>query len=706
MLRESGARNTSHLDSRNVVLWEEEESSENGSVILFPLPWSNVAGIMGAGIPAHGIPATFPHAPLSSVSPCLRGYPPSLFISFMPFMVKPMPDPSTILTISNLRTHFNTPEGLVRAVDGISFELREGETYALVGESGSGKSMTALSVMQLVPQPAGFIAGGSITLEGRELVGLPPIEMRRIRGNDISMIFQEPMTALNPVFTIGNQLIEVIKLHQGLRGGEAERVAVDMLDHVGIADPDQRLRDFPHQLSGGMRQRVMIAMALACRPKILIADEPTTALDVTIQSQILELMTKLQSELGTAILLITHNMGVVAENADRIGVMLDGKLVEDAPADKLFTAPQHDYTKLLLDAVPSMTADPTHSELSTQPALRLVLHSPQGDGGNSALLEVSDLKMHFPIRKGLFQRPVGYVRAVDGLDIDIHRGETFAIVGESGCGKTTVGKCINRLLSPTSGAIHFDGHDLAGLQRRGLQPYRQRIQMIFQDPFSSLNPRMRIGAIIIEGMRTHGIGTAADRTQRAAAMLARVGLEGDILDRYPHEFSGGQRQRIGIARALAVEPDLVICDEATSSLDVSVQAKILALLDDLKGEFGLSYLFISHDIAVVRQVSDRIAVMYLGQVVETGPTRDVIDTPQHPYTRALISAVPRIEPDGRKRIVLPGDVPSPADPPPGCRFHPRCAHATDACSQTMPALEAVDSRRVACIHAGVLGSTR
>ncbi|MDP6490638.1 MAG: ABC transporter ATP-binding protein [Kiritimatiellia bacterium] len=596
-----------------------------------------------------------------------------------------MSTPSTILTIRDLRTHFNTPEGLVRAVDGVSFELREGETYALVGESGSGKSMTALSVMQLVPRPAGFIAGGSITFEGRELVGLPPVEMRGIRGNDISMIFQEPMTALNPVFTIGNQLVEVIKLHQGLRGDKAERVALDMLDHVGIADPDQRLRDFPHQLSGGMRQRVMIAMALACRPKILIADEPTTALDVTIQSQILELMAALQSDLGTAILLITHNMGVVAENADRIGVMLDGKLVEEAPPDKLFASPQHDYTKLLLDAVPSMAGPTPHSELNTQ---------------NQELLQVSNLKQHFPIRKGLFQRAVGHVRAVDGLDIDIRRGETFAIVGESGCGKTTVGKCINRLVDPTTGSIRFDGHELADLKRKGLQPFRQRIQMIFQDPFSSLNPRMRIGATIVEGMRTHGIGMPADRTSRAAAMLERVGMEGDILDRYPHEFSGGQRQRIGIARALAVEPDLVICDEATSSLDVSVQAKILDLLDDLKAEFGLSYLFISHDIAVVRQVSDRIAVMYLGQIVETGPTRDVIDEPQHPYTRALISAVPRIEKDGRKRIVLPGDVPSPANPPSGCRFHPRCPHAVNACRQMMPALETTDNRRIACLRSG------
>ncbi len=600
-----------------------------------------------------------------------------------------MSDTSTLLEIRDLRTHFNTPEGLVRAVDGVSFDLREGETYALVGESGSGKSMTALSVMQLVPKPAGFIAGGSISFEGRELVGMPPVEMRGIRGNDISMIFQEPMTALNPVFTIGNQLIEVIRLHQGLRGDEAARLAVDMLDHVGIADPDLRLRDFPHQLSGGMRQRVMIAMALACKPKILIADEPTTALDVTIQSQILELMSALQSELGTAVLLITHNMGVVAENADRIGVMLEGKLVEEATPDKLFKAPQHKYTRILLDAVPSMTA-PTPPDSPTSET------KPQA----SELLRVADLKMHFPIRKGLFQRPVGNVRAVDGLDIGIRRGETFAIVGESGCGKTTVGKCINRLLCPTSGSIHFDDHDLANLRHGGLQPYRQRIQMIFQDPFSSLNPRMRIGATIAEGMRTHGIGTPADRPKRAATILHRVGIEGDILDRYPHEFSGGQRQRIGIARALAVEPELVICDEATSSLDVSVQARILDLLDDLKEEFGLSYLFISHDIAVVRQVSDRIAVMYLGQIVETGPTRDVIDNPQHPYTRALISAVPRIEADGRKRIVLEGDVPSPADPPPGCRFHPRCPHATDICRGTAPTLEPMDTRHVSCHHSG------
>ncbi|NQU40520.1 MAG: dipeptide ABC transporter ATP-binding protein [Lentisphaerae bacterium] len=594
-----------------------------------------------------------------------------------------MTQSSTILEIRNLHTQFRTPEGLVRAVDGVSFDLHEGETYALVGESGSGKSMTALSVMQLVPRPAGFIASGSIRYAGRELVGLPPIEMRGIRGNDISMIFQEPMTALNPVFTIGNQLIEVIKLHQGLRGGAALRVAIEMLDRVGIAAPDQRVREFPHQLSGGMRQRVMIAMALACRPKILIADEPTTALDVTVQSQILELMGDLQSELGTAVLLITHNMGVVAENADRIGVMTDGKLVEEADCKQLFASPQHDYTKLLLAAVPSMTAPG-----------RADLRAPTPD----VLLKVSDLKMHFPSRKGFFKRPVGYVRAVDGLDLVIRRGETLAIVGESGCGKTTVGKCINRLLTPSSGQIMMDGHDLAGLKRVGLQPYRQRIQMIFQDPFSSLNPRMRIGRIIEEGMQTHGIGTPADRHDRAAALLARVDITGDVLERYPHEFSGGQRQRIGIARALAVEPDLVICDEATSSLDVSVQAQILDLLDELKAEFGLSYLFISHDIAVVRQVSDRIAVMYLGKIVETGPTQAIIDSPQHPYTRALISAVPRIDHEGRKQIILDGDVPSPANPPSGCRFHPRCAHAVEACHVTEPALETSDDRQVACLR--------
>lgn len=594
---------------------------------------------------------------------------------------------ATLLKIHDLRTQFNTPEGLVRAVDGISFDLREGETYALVGESGSGKSMTALSIMQLVPKPAGIIAGGSIQFEGRELVNLPPIAMRAIRGNDISMVFQEPMTALNPVFSIGNQLTEVIRLHQGLRRRAAEKLAVEMLDHVGIAMPDQRLRAFPHQLSGGMRQRVMIAMALACRPKLLIADEPTTALDVTIQSQILQLMSNLQSELGTAVLLITHNMGVVAENADRIGVMLNGKLVEEAPCEQLFRAPQHEYTRLLLDAVPSMTSSGA---------------SPQCTIESPKLLQVTDLKMHFPIRKGIFRRPVGYVRAVDGLDLEIRRGETFAVVGESGCGKTTVGKCVNRLLDPTGGAVRFDGSDIAGLQRRGLQPYRRRIQMIFQDPFSSLNPRMRIGAILAEGMRTHGIGIAADRTPRAADLLERVGLNGDILDRYPHEFSGGQRQRIGIARALAVEPELVICDEATSSLDVSVQARILDLLKDLKTEFGLSYLFISHDIAVVRQISDRIAVMYLGQVFETGPTQDVIDRPQHPYTRALISAVPRIEHDGRTRIVLGGDVPSPAAPPSGCRFHPRCPYAIDACRRTIPALEATCGRLSACLRNGEL----
>lgn len=649
-----------------------------------------------------------------------------------------------LLEVEELRTHFRTGAGVARAVDGVSFSLRAGETYALVGESGCGKSVTALSILQLVAKPAGYLAGGSIRLAGREISALPPIEMRKIRGNRISMIFQEPMTALNPVFTVGSQVAEVLGLHQGMSGAEARRHGIEMLRKVRIPDAAARFDEYPHQMSGGMRQRLMIAMALACRPEVLIADEPTTALDVTIQAQILELISDLQEEFGAAVLLITHDMGVVRENADQVGVMYAGRIVETAPHDEIFVAPAHPYTQLLLRSLPARgTADRPLTTIkgavpkSTQfpagcrfnnrcpftmercrteqpgrypagpdhfaecflldPALGERAHVVLDDPATSppsavdrdvARLVVRDLKMHFPIRKGIFKHTVGCVRAVDGLDIDICRGETLALVGESGCGKTTVGKCIVRLLRSTGGSMLFHGSEVAGLRSAALKRFRRRAQMIFQDPFSSLDPRMMLGETIIEGMQTHGIGASkSEREEKARAIAHKVGLDATMFGRYPHEFSGGQRQRIGLARALAVEPELVICDEATSSLDVSVQAQILNLLKELQSRLGLSYVFITHDLSVVKYLSDRVCVMYLGRFVERGTTEQIFEQPRHPYTRALLSAVPKIDGADRKKIILGGDVPSPVNPPQGCHFHPRCPFAVDDCKRVVPRLE-------------------
>lgn len=662
----------------------------------------------------------------------------------------------TILDIQKLQTYFRTGAGVAKAVDGVSFSIRAGETYALVGESGCGKTVTALSILQLIPKPAGYIAGGVIRLGDEPISSLPPREMRRIRGNRISMIFQEPMTALNPVFTIGNQISEAIALHQPVNRSEARQQTVDMLRKVGIPDPAQRYGEYPHQMSGGMRQRVMIAMALACKPEVLIADEPTTALDVTIQSQILDLIQQLKQELNTAVLLITHDMGVVRENADRVGVMYAGRIVEEADRERLFSEPTHPYTRLLLRSLPSRamrheplatisgmvpkaTEFPSGCRFSnrcpfvmercrtesvpdytpteghraacflldpadpspTTPALKTVAAAPDVDIDRSICrLELNRMHMHFPIRKGLFRRTVGRVRAVDGVDLTIHKGETLALVGESGCGKTTVGKCAIRLYNPTGGRMTFDTEDITRLSGSRIKPFRRKIQMIFQDPFSSLNPRMLIGNTLMQGMTTHGIGSSPrERRERAQALLARVGLDPIVIDRYPHEFSGGQRQRIGIARALAVEPELIICDEATSSLDVSVQAQIINLLKELQAELGLSYLFITHDLSVVKYLADRVAVMYLGRIVEEGTNGDIFTTPKHPYTQALLSAIPEVDAEtGHKKIVVRGDVPSNIKPPRGCHFHPRCPDAMPACAEAYPPpVHFGDTHRCRCI---------
>jgi peptide/nickel transport system ATP-binding protein len=651
-----------------------------------------------------------------------------------------------VLSVKDLKTHFRTPDGIARAVDGISFDIHSGETFALVGESGCGKSVTALSIMQLVQKPAGFTPQGVIDYKGTDILRIPEYRKREFRGNEISMIFQEPMTSLNPVLTVGTQIVEVIQRHQRVSRGVATHQAIEMLDLVKMPEARQRFDEYPHQLSGGMKQRVMIAIALACRPGLLIADEPTTALDVTIQEQILSLIRDLRKELGTAVLLITHDLGVVAENADRIGVMYAGKIVEQATREQLFTLPAHPYSVKLLQSLPSRQVsglalqtiegrvppatrfpdgcrfaerchkaidactswNPSLIELEDGHMAACIHYAPDhvsatlspsdmvdkpderpraADSEESdQLLSVRDLKVWYPIKKGVFQRTVGYVKAVDGVNLDIPKGSTFALVGESGCGKTSLGKALLRIVEPTGGRVMVDGTDLAPLSRRDLKPYRSKLQIVFQDPFGSLNPRMMVGEILSEGMDVHGIGhNRQERTDRAADLLSRVGLAPDMVNRYPHEFSGGQRQRIGIARALAVNPEFIVCDEPTSALDVSVQAQIINLLEELQADLGLTYLLITHDLSVVEYIADEVAVMYLGKIVERGTREEIFENPKHPYTRALLSAVPQTDPDSAlQKIELPGDVPSPVDPPPGCHFHPRCLERLPHCDETYP----------------------
>ncbi len=640
----------------------------------------------------------------------------------------------SILSVTDLEIHI----GAARPVDGISFDIAAGECFALLGESGCGKSMTALGIMRLLPAAA-QVASGSVGFEGRDLLALPESGMRDIRGGGIGMIFQEPATSLNPVLTVGRQIVEALQLHAGLQGAAARARAGELLDQVGIPDPLRRLDEYPFQLSGGLRQRVMIAIALAGSPRLLIADEPTTALDVTIQAQVLDLLDDLRRRQGMALLLITHDLGVVARMADRVGVMYAGQLVEEAPREAFFTRPVHPYSVRLFAALPDAerrggrlatipgsvpAADARHagcrfvercSEVmpecrSSPPPWRdadggqrvrcflpgaapgVVATVGAGNmaipGGSRALLEVSDLQVHFPIRRGILQRAVGAVRAVDGLSLRLMPGRTLALVGESGCGKTTAGKAMLQLLRPTAGSVRLDGVELTTRSSAELRPLRARMQMVFQDPFASLNPRLRIGDIIAEGMQALGVGRSgrdSEVTAMIGPLLEQVGLRADMAGRYPHEFSGGQRQRIAIARALAVSPQLLICDEPTSALDVSVQAQILNLLSDLQRELQLAYLFITHNIAVVDYLAHDVAVMYLGRVVERGSADEVLRTPRHPYTRALLAAVPRVDGARSEAPKLAGDMPSPANPPSGCHFHPRCPLADVGCRRDYPA---------------------
>ena len=537
-----------------------------------------------------------------------------------------------ILQVKNLTVSTGTGTKKTDIVNNISFTIERGETFVLLGESGSGKSITALSIMRLLPA-AIKISDGSVILHTTNLFQLPENKMRKIRGAKIGMIFQEPQTSLNPVLTAGQQISETLRQHDNLSKKQCIKRSIELLDAVGIPDAERRINEYPHQFSGGMKQRIMIAIALAGKPDLLIADEPTTALDVTIQAQVLNLLRKLQSETGMSILFITHDIGVAAQMADHIAVMQNGSIVELKTKKELFSNPENSYTQKLFDAIPSWEKRTDENEIEEIERTE-----------RTSLLKVKDLKVYYPIRKGIFKRTIGHVRAVDSVTIDLHAGETVAIVGESGSGKTTMGKGILQLLEVTSGDITYQKTDLNKLDARSLRKLRSDIQIVFQDPYSSMNPRMMVNDIIQEGMLAQGVGESKkERDEHTVKLLEQVGLLPEHRYRYPHEFSGGQRQRICIARALAVKPKLIICDEPTSALDVSVQAQILSLLKDLQKEYQLGYLFITHNISVVEYIAHYVAVMYEGKIVEQGAIEKILKNPKNPYTKNLLSAVPRIE---------------------------------------------------------------
>jgi len=559
-----------------------------------------------------------------------------------------------IARIKHLRVEFQTKDGTVAGVKDVSFEVAPGETVAIVGESGSGKSVSSLSLMRLIEFSGGTIARGELLFDRRagdviDLAKADPEKMRGIRGNDIGMIFQEPMTALNPVFTVGRQLTEGLRLHKGMGKKAAAARAVELLRQVRIPEPERRMEQYPHELSGGMRQRVVIAMALACEPRLLIADEPTTALDVTIQAEILALMDRLKRETGTAVMFITHDMAVVAQMADRVVVMFRGEKVEEGPATQIFESPRHPYTKALLAAVPKLGE--MRGKACPEP-MKLFGVSDQKiepiPGTDEPLLTVENLVTRFPVKGGFVRRTVAQVHATEDVSFTLNKGQTLSLVGESGCGKSTAGRSILRLVEPQSGRIDLDGTDVMSLNPRDLRNARRDMQMIFQDPFASLNPQMQLMDQVAEPMQNFGIASGKEMHDRIAMLFDRVELPRSFMRRYPHELSGGQRQRIAIARALALNPKLIIADEAVSALDVSVQAQVLNLMMELQADLGLSFLFISHDMAVVERVSHNVGVMYLGRIVELGPRAAIFEDPRHPYTQALIKAVPIADPRQRK----------------------------------------------------------
>ncbi|HEX3593208.1 MAG TPA: ABC transporter ATP-binding protein [Pseudonocardiaceae bacterium] len=691
-----------------------------------------------------------------------------------------------VLEVADLSTHIELTRSTVQAVGNVSFHLKPGETLGLVGESGCGKSMTGLSIMGLLP-PGGQIVNGSVKLNGRELVGLPDRELRRIRGNEIAMVFQDPMTSLDPTKTIGYQVAESVLLHRNVTKKQAGDRATEVLGLVGLPRPKERLGDYPHQLSGGLRQRVMIAIALACEPKVLIADEPTTALDVTIQAQILDLLSDLKDRLGMAMLLVTHDMGVVAGHTDRINVMYAGRIVETTDSETLFEHMHHPYTRALLGSIPRLEQD-TAERLYSIPGLPPDLASPPsgcrfaprctlatdkcrdeeptllssggvvahefacwhpvdgpldlhkvtdaealgvavptdqiaaGDeadrpsiavvsepepvaaslnGAGEDMLVVDGLVKEFPITAGVLQRKVGSVKAVSGVSFTVGRGKTFGLVGESGCGKTTIGRVIVALEKANAGKVTLDGVQVSAMRGRQLRQNRRDLQMMFQDPYASLDPRMRVSAILREPLQVQGVGSASEQTARIHAMLDEVGLPHRALERFPHEFSGGQRQRIGLARALMLSPKLIVADEPVSALDVSIRAQVLNLMRRLQVEHGLSYVVISHDLAVVKYLADEIGVMYLGKMVEVGNGDDIYHHPAHPYTAGLINTIPvpnpRIE-KAKSGVAIKGEIPSPIDPPSGCRFRTRCPLAQDRCAEEEPALRSFGPGHVAACH--------
>jgi len=667
-----------------------------------------------------------------------------------------------LLEVNDLRTQIKLREGVVHAVDGVSFQLEPGETLGIVGESGCGKTMTALSIMNLLPT-GGHIASGSIKLNGQDLTGLSDEQMRNIRGNEIGMIFQDPLTSLNPTMTVGRQIAEAVSLHREVSKEQAMDRAVEVLDLVGIPRVRERIKEYPHQFSGGMRQRVMIAMALACEPKLLIADEPTTALDVTIQKQILELIDDLRLRLGMSVILVTHDLGVIAGRADRVAVMYAGKISETTDTETLFSRPRHPYTEALFQALPDKAAE-AGERLYSIPGLPPDLVNPPqgcrfaarcryvqdrcrgeepqlvgevaghefrcfypvgpserneagrlatyddaqpgkpmtGPGIGKVLLEVNHLVKDYAVTKGaVLQRRIGSLSAVADVNFAIRSGETFGLVGESGCGKSTIGKLVVGLEKPTGGSINFDGKDLAKSSAREYRRERRNIQLMFQDSYASLDPRMRAGTLLREPLVIQHIGTKKEQAEKVGEMLDKVGLPRTAAERYPHEFSGGQRQRLGFARALMLQPELIVADEPVSALDVSIQAQVLNMMKELQRDLGLTYLFISHDLGVVRYLSDKIGVMYLGKLVEVGPAEEVYLRPAHPYTRGLLDSAPVADPEAEKAKVsegVTGELPSAIHPPSGCRFRTRCPLAQAICAEVEPPMQLFpgDGHMAAC----------